>query len=120
MGHLRYCRECQDYIPKSSYNDHMKQHNIGNPLVEHKQYTGFAGKSDNDYMICVLHQKKTPCPIKTCNGVPFGFIRKSRLIEFVKNGVWIGSDRYGNQMPIPIDRESRTVILMGVPIFLKA
>lgn len=120
MNNLRYCKDCQDYKPRDGYTQHMAQHNIGNPAIEHKQYTGQLEKSNEDYMICVLHQKKAPCPIKTCKYVPFGMIRKSRLMEFIKNGVWIGSDVYGKSLEIPIDVENRTVILYGATIFLKA
>lgn len=41
-------------------------------------------------------------------------------MEFIKNGVWIGSDVYGKSLEIPIDVENRTVILYGATIFLKA
>jgi hypothetical protein len=120
MKHLRYCPTCTDYIPSLTYREHMKQHNIGNPLIQHEQYLGSFSKQDgSDYMICLLHQKKTPCPVKDCNYHPFGMLRKSLMMSYIKSGIWIWYDG-SNTTEIPIDSRTRTVTIMGVPIFLKA
>ena len=76
-GH-RYCIHCQDYYPPESFADHMKQHTqfLNSDAVEHKQYSGTKRAGTEDYMICTLHQKKCPCPVKGCKYFPFGMIKK--------------------------------------------
>lgn len=129
MGFMKYCRICQDYYPAPTYPDHMKQHNVGmnSDAQNHKQYTGFIDRKDTkeDYMICVLHQKKTPCPVKDCNYHPFGMIRKSWMMSFLKTGYWQDTNEEGRPtdtytVQIPIDMNTRTVVLKGVPIKIKA
>ena len=122
MSHFRWCSACKDYVSSRTFKDHMNQHNIGmnSDAVDRKQYTGFIEKGSDNYMICVLHQKKVPCPVKNCKYVPFGMIRKSRLKEFIKSGVWKSTDMYGKMLDVPIDQDTRTVTIMGVPIFIKA
>ncbi len=121
MAYLRYCKHCQDYIPKSGYAEHMKSHQQfeNSDAREHKQYHGFVDAKTNDYMICVLHQKKAPCPVKDCKYLPFGLIRKSLLLSYAKTGIYLSSDQYGNRFETPIDLYTRIVVLMGVPIQLK-
>lgn len=146
MSNARWCKDCQDYIPKLNFNEHQKQHNIGNPLIEHKQYTRTSERKE-DYMICLLHQKKAPC---SCNGKPFGYIRKSVMMQGVKGIVkeWFNIEKedhsnftndiieektmsgyryfikiaphlpYGNRQ-IPIDMETKTVVIMGATIHLR-
>ncbi|MCV0393697.1 MAG: hypothetical protein K5790_10485 [Nitrosopumilus sp.] len=123
---MKYCRNCQDYYPVDVYPQHMKQHEVGlnSDAMEHKQYTGNTGRSksgSDDYMICVLHQKKLSggCPVKGCNLKPFGAIRKSWMIENARKGVFHTSDLKGNQILVPINMESKTVILFGATIHLK-
>ena len=120
LGFQKYCRNCQDYYPADIYPAHMKQHQVGDPSIEHKQYLGtFNQKDGSDYMICILHQKKTPCPIKGCKLQPFGCTRKSVMIANAKKGFFHTSDIHGNQINVPIDFESRTVVLLGATIKLK-
>lgn len=143
MSDLRWCSNCQDYIGKLHYNEHMKQHSIGNPNVEHKQFSGQV-KDESDYMICILHQKKVPCPVKHCKYQPFGMIRKSVMIKCAKGIIgdpkkindppepgymnnpnrkvapyFPHCDFEGNQVMIPIDMKTRTVILNGATIHLR-
>ena len=72
-------------------------------------------------MICVLHQKKLNggCPVPGCTLKPFGAIRKSWMLENAKKGIFHTSDNQGNQIIVPIDKETRTVVLMGATIHLK-
>lgn len=131
----RWCRYCEDYVPARAFSDHKRQHEIGmnSDAIERKQYTGRVEKS-SDYFICVLHQKKTvdgKCPVKSCRLVPFGVIRKSYMMRCMKGIIDATGIRKvapffphndvntGNQLMIPIDMETRTVKIMGVPIFLK-
>lgn len=132
-SHFRWCTTCKDYVPSRTFNDHMNQHNIGmnSDAVDRKQYTGHLEKNQEDYLICVLHQKKVPCPVKNCKCIPFGIIRKSYLISCMK-GIVQGIDHRvkpffphtdlntGKHEMIPIDMETKTVTIMGVPIFIKA
>jgi|GEM_PF-3835344 hypothetical protein len=119
MKGQRYCKYCQDYYPSDIFPEHMRVHEIGNPSIEHKQYTGFTKKDSGDYMICILHQKKVPCPIKGCGCSPFGMVKKSIMVNNAKKGVFHTSDAYGRQMLVPIDMDTKTVVLLGVPIHLK-
>lgn len=117
MGFQRYCKHCQDYIQYSSFQSHMKQHTIGDPSIVHQQYSGFV-KDETDYFICVLHQKKTPCPVKSCNGKPFGVIRKSLMMHYIKKGIF--PDMCSNdQVFVKINQEDKTVILAGATIHLR-
>jgi hypothetical protein len=119
MAYMKYCPNCQDYYPQPIYPDHMKQHNVGvNSDSTDKHNTHFSKKINEDYMICILHQKKTPCPVKGCGCKPFGMMKKSILLKYVKEGVFISSDMYGKRVEAKIDH-TRTVVLMGVPIHLK-
>ena len=120
MGYMKYCRDCQDYYPKDIYPAHMKQHQVGNPAVEHKQFLGTFRDKSNDYMVCILHQKKCPCPVKGCRLMPLGCIRKSYMLEFIKSGTWITTGYDGKLLHVPIDSSTRTVTLMGIPVKLKA
>jgi hypothetical protein len=102
----------------------MKQHEVGlnSDAMEHKQYTGFSNdKKNDDYMICVLHQKKLSdgCPVSGCTLNPFGIIRKSWMLENARKGLFHTSDLYGNQINVPINMESKTVVLLGATIHLK-
>lgn len=120
MRKTRWCRVCQDYVP--NIRDHIKQHSIGqnSDAIERKQYTGFSSDKKEDYMVCLLHQKKVPCPIKDCHYKPFGMLKKSLLMSYIKNGEILWHDRYGNQIPpVPIDFETKTVILFGATIHLR-
>ena len=137
MNIHRWCKYCNDYVPGKTFADHKRQHEIGmnSDAVERKQYTGVSRKISDDYMICVLHQKKLTdgkCPVKTCRLVPFGIIRKSYMIRCMK-GIIDATDikkaepffphtnmNTGEQLMIPIDMESKTIKIMGVTIFLRA
>ena len=118
---MKYCGRCQQWIGDAEFSDHMKMENVGlnSDAIEHKQYTGNVESVKNDYMICVLHQKKCPCPIKKCKYSPFGMIKKSRLMGFVNSGWYRWHDGYGNDKQVRIDPETRIVILFGVPIHIR-
>ena len=136
MTNHRYCKICKDYFSAGIFPSHMKQHNMtmNSDAVEHTQYTGVLEKKSEDYMICVLHQKKITngkCQIKNCNFIPFGLIRKSYMMNCIK-GIIKNKDyqrvapffphtdiNTGKDMMIPIDMETKTVTIMGVPIFLR-
>lgn len=118
MSNSIWCKHCQEYILKKYYGDHKKQHSVGDSSIEHKQYTGNAEKSE-DYMICVLHQKKTPCPVPRCTGEPFGFIKKSWMIESAKRGVFPSTDTRTGKLIFHKINDDKTVVLMGATIHLK-
>lgn len=122
MTGQRWCKHCKDYVSSRTFVDHINQHNNGlnSDAIDRKQYTGYIEKGSDNYMICILHQKKVPCPVKNCKCIPFGMIRKSRLKEFIKSGIWKHTDTFGKMVDVPIDSDTRTVTLMGVPIFIKA
>ena len=100
-------------------------------------------------MICVLHQKKCPCPIKDCR-YTFGMIRKSYMLRCAKGIIreWETTEKqdysnYANLFDeikttngykyrittvpyfpfgmnqIPIDMKTKTVVLMGATIHLR-
>lgn len=116
---MKYCPDCQDYYPQTIYPAHMKQHQVGNPAVEHKQFGGVP-RDESDYMICILHQKKTPCPVKGCTLTPFGCTRKSYMILNAKQGFFqTTNNATGKQEQLPIDLDTKIVMIMGVPIHLK-
>ena len=142
----RWCKYCEDYVPGRTFADHVNQHELGmnSDAKNRRQYTGNIDKKSDDYMICVLHQKKCPCPVKSCNYKPFGVIRKSYMIRCSKGILRDDKPdperekRYmnypmprvspffphtdantGEQLMIPIDMETKTVTIMGVPIFLR-
>ena len=148
MSHFRWCNHCKDYVSSRTYNDHMKQHELGmnSDAKDRVQYTGIAEKNLDDYMICVLHQKKCPCPVKNCDYEPFGMIRKSYMIRCSKGFLGDKEEKpdaessklfmnyprprvapffphtdinTGKTVMIPIDMETKTVNIMGVPIFLR-
>lgn len=148
MSQMFYCRFCKDYYQKSSYNDHMNQHKSEQNIdaVEHKQYTGnVSDKNKDDYMICVLHQKKVPCGVKDCKYQPFGMIRKSWMMKCAKGIIGADdshlteeekkhylnsgirhvepffpfSDSNSKQVMIPIDMKTKTVVLLGCTIHLR-
>lgn len=118
----KYCPDCADWYPSEIYGAHMAQHNVGKASYELnvKQYTGNSKQKGENYAICVLHQKKLSdgCPVKGCRLTPFGWIRKSLMVEFFKNGIWKWQVN-GNVQDIPIDTETRIVILYGVPIKIR-
>jgi len=118
---MKYCGKCQQWIGDNEFSDHMKQENIGlnSDATEHKQYIGSSKSKGEDYMICVLHQKKTPCPVKGCRYRPFGMIKKSLMMAYFRKGVWYWQDRYGNAEIVDIDTEKRTVVLFGVTIHIR-
>lgn len=135
MKSQRWCKDCHDYVPSRTFKDHMNQYNIGrnSDAVDRKQYTGNLEKSSEDYMICVLHQKKITdgnCPIKSCNFMPFGMIKKSYMMSCMK-GIVAGVDHRvapffphtdmntGKHEMILIDMDTKTVTIMGVPIFIR-
>lgn len=91
MASMFWCKHCKDYYPRERYYDHMNQHKseLNIDAIEHKQYIGTRVKSENDYMICVTHQKKYPCPVKDCR-YTFGIMRKSYMLRCAKG--YIGTD----------------------------
>ena len=148
MSHFRWCNYCKDYVSTRTFKDHMNQHELGmnSDAKDRKQYTGIVEKKSDDYMICVLHQKKCPCPVKNCNYRPFGMIRKSYMISCSKGILGLKEDKpdkeserifmnyprprvtpffphtninTGKTEMIPIDMDTKTVLIMGVPIFLR-
>ena len=133
MGNMRWCRYCKDYFPIQIFFRHKEQHEheMNTDAVQHKQYAGIGETEKEDYFICVLHQRKTPCPIKDCECVPFGMIKKSYLLRCAK-GIYDLSDTSKRCEPffpehdeetgrnmIPIDMETKTVIIKGVTIKLR-
>lgn len=134
-----WCRYCKRYFDREGFGDHKKLHERERNIdaKSHVQYTGLQkkGKTEiDDYMICVLHQHKVPCPAKGCHLEPFGVIRKSYMLKCAKGIVreWvedgeefkIKSEPFfphdtGKNGMIPIDMKTRTVTIMGVPIRLK-
>ena len=120
MTGQKYCPKCQDWYPSEIYGDHMKQHNVGiNSDSNDNNNRHFSEKKNDDYMVCVLHQKKTPCPVRGCKLMPFGCIKKNLMMEYFKRGFWHWSDRYGKPMLVPIDTETKIVVLYGVPIRIR-
>jgi len=117
---MKFCGKCQEWIDDKEFPDHMKMENIGlnTDATEHRQYTG-SSTGSNNYMICVLHQKKAPCQVKGCNYEPFGLIRKSHMMEYFKIGWWRWHDRYGQDEFVKIDIDTKIVVLFGVPIKLR-
>jgi len=118
---MKYCGKCQQWIGDAEFPDHMKMENIGmnSDAVEHKQYTGSGLSEKKDYMICVLHQKKCPCPVRGCKYQPFGMIRKALMMQYFRNGRWKWHDGYGNDKWEVIDIDTKIVVLFGVPIKLR-
>ncbi len=118
---LKYCGRCQQWIGDAEFPDHMKMENVGlnSDAIEHKQYTGNVESVKNDYMICVLHQKKCPCPIKKCKYTPFGMIRKSLMMLYFRDGWWKWHHGFGNDKYVRIDIDTKIVVLFGVPIKLR-
>jgi len=114
----------------------------------YNQYQGKKSENqDKDYMICVLHQKKVPCPVVGCHYLPFGMMRKSYMQKCAKgiirewketgdesdslNNIVKEKTRNGiicrlmtypffhfNDELVPIDMTTKTVTIMGVPIKL--
>lgn len=121
MVNMKWCKYCKDYYPRESFHDHMRQHNseMNSDAIEHKQYFGSREKRQNDYMICVLHQKKVPCPVKDCHYQPFGMIRKSWMLECTRQGYFPTSTVTGDQTYVRINEKEKTVVLMGATIHLK-
>lgn len=124
MNNQKYCPECQDWYSAEHYPSHMAQHNIGKASYDLnvKQYTGNPSVKGEDYAVCVLHQKKCPCPVSGCNYKPFGWIRKSLMMKYCKQGFWeTGLFTKGSSQPIniPIDVENRIVVIYGVPIHIR-
>ena len=117
----RYCIHCQDWYPPEVFPDHMKQHNVGlnSDAMEHTQYTGSGSGTKTDYMICTLHQKKCPCPVKGCKYFPFGMIKKGLMMQYFRDGWWLWHDRFGNDDWVKIDTDTKIVVLFGVPIKLR-
>ncbi len=141
MTSMTWCYKCKRYFAKQGFGDHIANHKRESNVdaTNQTQYTGRFpktghGKDDDkggDYMICVLHQKKVPCPVIGCHYLPFGIIRKSYMMKCAKGIIreWKeGREEFKiktvpffpqeNQM-VPIDMKTRTVTLMGVPIRLK-
>jgi len=136
-GH-KWCIFCKEYFDRTRFGEHKKMHDRerNTDAVNQNQYTGQfkknSGKDKDDYMICVLHQKKVPCPVKNCHYKPFGMIRKSYMIRCAK-GIYDLSDTTkrcdpyfpstdnltGENSLLPIDMKTKTVTIMGVPIRLK-
>ena len=137
---VRWCKHCCDYRPKNSYVQHMAQHNIGNPAIDHTQFRGVFDQKTENYFICVLHQKKTPCKARKYDGskcdYPFGIISKKFMLDCIRGKPLVPSTetdpnfRYPPFFPvsdertkawsmIPIDVESRTVIINKATIHLK-
>lgn len=139
------------HVPSDTFQKHNKQHQheMNTDTMVYSQYQGKKSESeDKDYMICVLHQKKVPCPVIGCHYLPFGMMRKSYMQKCAKGIIreWKeidGESHYLNNIVkektrngticrvmtypffhfhgklVPIDMRTRTVTLMGVPIKLK-
>jgi len=146
---MRWCYHCKMYVTSDTLQMHKKQHQheMNTDIMVHDQYQGRKSEKDQDYMICVLHQKKVPCPVIGCHYLPFGMIRKSYMEkcakgiikewkhtgeESVLNNIVMERTRNGTMCRImthpffpfgeklvPIDSRTRTVTLMGVPIKLR-
>ena len=139
MKPQKWCNYCKRYFNREGFGVHTKLHEREKNIdaKTHVQYTGLQKKGKNeidDYMICVLHQHKVPCPVKGCNYFPFGKIRKSYMMKCAKGIVleWMEGKvtkwkktfpffphHTGENGMIPIDMSTRTVTIMGVPIRLK-
>ena len=139
MKPQRWCNYCKRYFISATFDNHKKLHDRERNIdaKSHVQYTGIQRKGRvefDDYMICVLHQHKVPCPVKGCHYEPFGVIRKSYMMKCARGivGEWMeGKDTIrkktfpffphgsGKDGMIPIDMKTRTVVIMGVPIRLK-
>jgi len=136
MKPQKWCNYCKKYFDRATFDAHRKLHERERNIdaKSHIQYTGLQkkGKTEiDDYMICVLHQKKVPCSVKGCNYMPFGKIRKSYMMKCAR-GIYLewmeGKDTIrkktfpffpdDNEM-IPIDMKTRTVIIKGASIRLK-
>jgi len=134
MSGMRWCYYCKQYIGSNIFYEHIDYHKrlMNTDAIQREQYTGFREeRKQEDYLICVLHQNKVPCPIKNCHCTPFGMIRKSYMLRCAK-GIYDVKDTSKRCNPffpeynpetgknmIPIDTETKTVIIMGVPIKLK-
>lgn len=148
---MRWCYHCKMYLQSDTFQMHKKQHQheMNTDIMVHNQYQGRKSESeDKDYMICVLHQKKVPCPVTGCHYIPFGMMRKSYMLKCAKgiirewnetgdeshymNNIVKEKTRNGticrmmtypffpfNGKLVPIDSRTRTVTIMGVPIKLK-
>ena len=117
---MRWCGKCQDWFPDEGFTDHIRADNIGlNSDATDRNNQHFSEKIKKDYAVCVLHQKKIPCPIHDCHLEPFGMIWKSRLMEFVNIGWYRWHDGYGNDKQVRIDPDTRIVVLFGVPIKIR-
>lgn len=143
MKRQTWCYHCQRYFDRETFGDHKKLHDRERNIdaTTRIQYTGqhkkgfFKGKTDeDDYLICILHQKKVPCPVVGCHYKPFGMIRKSYMMKCAKGILleWIEEKvtkqkktfpffphESGENGIIPIDMQNKTVTIMGVPIRLK-
>ncbi len=141
MTSMTWCYKCKKYFAKQGFGDHIANHKRESNVdaTVQTQYTGRFpktghGKDDDkggDYMICVLHQKKLPCPVVGCHYLPFGIIRKSYMMRCAKGIIRKykedGIDHEMKTFPffpdslgmIPLDMTKRTVTLLGVPIRLK-
>ena len=136
MEKPRWCSTCQDYVV--DITSHRKQHGVGS-YKDQKQYTGKSIDKRQDYMICVLHQRKVPCSARKFDGTkcdyePLGMIRKSFMMNCIK-GLSINptehnlgsvyppffpvSDASGSYRLLKIDVDSKTVIIKGMTIHLK-
>ncbi len=139
MGKPRWCKVCQDYV--TDIGSHIKQHGIGenSDARDRKQYNGRTSEKKEDYFICVLHQRKTPCPARKfdgskCDYNPLGMIRKSFMMNCLK-GLPINSAEHhlGRINPpyfpvsddnncwygIKVDMDTRTVVIKGMTIKLR-
>ena len=122
MNSMFWCKYCQDYVPRANFGKHMKQHNqiMNTDAVEHPQYSGSVREGSDDYFICVLHQKKTPCPVKNCFCNPFGMIKKSYMLSSAREGFFPSTDRNtGLIVKHKINMETKTITIMGVMIRLR-
>lgn len=139
MGKPKWCRVCEDYVPNIA--DHIRQHGIGenSDARNRKQYSGSGIQKKEDYFICILHQRKTPCPAKKfdgskCDYRPLGIIKKSFMMNCLK-GLSLNPAEYHlgrihePYFPVStddncwfgkfVDMDTRTVVIKGMTIHLR-
>ena len=138
MGKPRWCKVCEDYVPNIA--DHIKQHSLGenSDARNRNQYIGSSDKKNEDYMICIIHQKKVPCKARKFDGskcdYPFGMIKKSFMMDCIKGYPLKSVDRHLGKIHPPyfpvsnenncwygvlINMDDRTVVIKGATIHLK-
>ncbi len=139
MGVPRWCKTCGDYV--TNIKDHIKQHGLGenSDARNRNQYVGSTSKKNEDYFVCILHQKKVPCSARKFDGTrcdckAFGMIKKSFMMDCIKGLSLNPSERHLGKIHVPyfpvstesnswyglkINMENRTVVIKGVTIHLK-